>query len=510
MSPIKDMLAGEVSQLSQISLEKIMREIKDQDIKSKRTHIVATMGPAISSPDTVVNLIDNGINVCRFNFSHGDHTSQGKMLAMVLEGMAKRPHSNLGLMLDTKGPEIRTGLLKDHKAITLVHGQSLKITTDYDYEGDNECISCSYPKLTQSVKVGSRILIADGSLVCDVTEVHDKHVVVKVLNNATIGERKNMNLPGVKVELPILSEKDINDITNFAIPNNFDFIALSFAQSAADIMECRRVLGEAGKNIKIIPKIENLEGIINFDEILAVCDGVMIARGDLGMEIPIEKICIAQKYMIHKCNLAAKPVITATQMLESMINNPRPTRAEASDVTNAVLDGTDCVMLSGESANGKYPVDCVNTMSRICVEAENCLNYRKMLAELTASVTEDVKTEEALAKSVVSLAMDIKAAAIIGFSPDGELTRRISKCRPTCPVFSHSTDHHVVKYMSVCRGVTGRRVASFGNKEENIKDALAVAKELGAVKKDDQVVVVYQDDTPIDKTKDLIRMIKVQ
>lgn len=509
MSPARETEAVEFCQMSEISVGRILRKIQEDDIKNKRTHIVATMGPAIKDAETVAALIDNGVNVCRFNFSHGDHASQGKMLAMVREGIAKRPHANVGLMLDTKGPEIRTGFLKEHKPITLVHGQSLKITTDYTLEGDNECIACSYPKLTQSVKVGSRILIADGSLVCDVTEIHDDHVVVKVLNNATVGEKKNMNLPGVKVELPILSDKDINDIVNFGIPNNFDFIALSFAQSAEDIMECKRVLGEAGKHIKIIPKIENVEGIVNFDEILEVSDGVMIARGDLGMEIPLEKVCLAQKYMINKCNKAAKPVITATQMLESMITNPRPTRAEASDVVNAVLDGSDCVMLSGESANGKYPVECVNTMARVCFEAEDSIAHRKVFSEIIESSEKDVRTEESLARSVASLAMDLNAAAIISFSPDGYLTRYISKCKPACPVFSHSTEEHVVKYMSACRGVTGRRVPSFVNKEENIKNALEAAKEVHAAKKGDHVVVIYQDEKSIEETKDLIRVMRV-
>ncbi|GBE58878.1 pyruvate kinase [Babesia ovata] len=502
-----DVCAGGISQLSEITLDKISRKITAADIKNKRTHIVCTMGPAVKTAETVVALIDAGLNVCRFNFSHGDHQSQKEMLMKVHSAMEQRPHANVGLMLDTKGPEIRTGLLKEHKAINLVHGQSLKITTDYTYEGDNECIACSYPKLTESVQVGSRILIADGSLTCEVMEKFSDHIVVKVLNNATIGEKKNMNLPGVKVDLPVLGEKDINDIQQFAVPNNFDFIALSFAQSADDIKECRRVLGEAGKHIKVIPKIENMEGLRNFDAILAEADGVMIARGDLGMEIPVEKVCIAQKYMIRKCNEASKPVITATQMLESMVNNPRPTRAESSDVVNAVLDGTDCVMLSGESAGGKYPVDCVEIMSKLCFEAENCVASRKQFANAIAATRKTLSQEEALARAAALVAMEIKAAAILSFSADGSLTHYISGCKPTCPVVAFSTEQHVTKYMSVCRNLMAKRIPAYGNQENDINTAIASAKEMGVIEQGDMVVVAYATGSGVQGSNNFVRVV---
>ncbi|GIX60968.1 pyruvate kinase PyK1 [Babesia caballi] len=508
MVAFEDILSNDCSQSVEISMEKIAKKGDGSATKNKRTHVVCTMGPAIADTETVVALIDAGMNICRFNFSHGDHQSQGKTLKMVREAMEKRPEANLGLLLDTKGPEIRTGLLKEHKPVTLTQGQSLKISTDYQMEGDNQCITCSYPLLPKSVSVGSTILIADGSLSCTVTETHDTYIVVKVLNNATIGEKKNMNLPGVKVDLPVLGEKDINDIVNFAIPNNFDFIALSFSQTADDIRECRRVLGEAGRHIKVIPKIENMEGLSNIDEIIAEADGVMVARGDLGMEIPIEKICLAQKYMIKRCNEAAKPVITATQMLESMINFPRPTRAESSDVVNAVLDGSDCVMLSGETANGKYPVDCVQVMSKLCFEAESCTAMRKQFAQRISSTHGPVSNEEAIARSVNLLAMELRAAAIVSLTPDGNLTRYISSCRPVCPVISCSTDPHVVKYMSVCRGVTGKRVPSIGSQEADIASALASAKEVGTVNSGDTVIVVYEDGSSFATGNNCIRVIR--
>jgi pyruvate kinase len=263
------------------------------------------------------------------------------------------------------GPEIRTGLLKDHKAIALTEGQDLIISTDYALEGDVTRIACSYKALPRSVSVGSTILIADGTVVCTVKGLGEDHVVVRVDNSATIGEKKNMNLPGVVVDLPTITEKDRDDLVNFGIRYGVDMIAASFVRKGSDIDVIREVLGPMGRFIKIIAKIENQEGLHNYDEILGKADGIMVARGDLGMEIAIEKVFLAQKMMVRKANLAGKPVITATQMLESMITNARPTRAECSDVANAVLDGSDCVMLSGETANGAHPIAAVNFMARV-------------------------------------------------------------------------------------------------------------------------------------------------
>lgn len=240
------------------------------------------------------------MNICRFNFSHGNHETHTKTLNLVKEALKSVPEANIGLMLDTKGPEIRTGFLKNHTPITLEAGKTLKITTDYTIEGDESIISCSYKKLPQSVKVGNIILIADGSLSCEVLAVFDDYIEVKVLNNAKIGEYKNMNLPGVKVELPVLTDSDKDYILNFGIPNQMDFIALSFTQTADEVRYVRELLGEKGKHIKIIPKIENIEGLANYDEILEASDGIMVARGDLGMEMPIEKVCLAQKMMIKR------------------------------------------------------------------------------------------------------------------------------------------------------------------------------------------------------------------
>ena len=310
------------------------------------------------------------------------------------------------------GPEIRTGLLKGGKAVELVAGQDLEITTDYTIEGDATRISCSYASLPKSVAVGSSILIADGSVVAEVKALLPAGVIVKVLNSAKIGEKKNMNLPGVIVDLPTITEKDRNDLVNFGCKYGVDMIAASFVRKASDIDVIRAVLGPAGRHIKIIAKIENQEGLANYDEILRAADGIMVARGDLGMEIPIEKVFMAQKMMIRKANLVGKPVITATQMLESMITNARPTRAECSDVANAVLDGSDAVMLSGETANGSHPVAALQFMGRTCVEAEGITNYSQLFAALRESTLAEIgpmTIPEAVASSSVKTQIDMGA-----------------------------------------------------------------------------------------------------
>ena len=274
---------------------------------------------------------------CGASLSHQTH---GATVERIRAAVARCPGFNIAIMLDTKGPEIRTGLLAEGK-VTLVEGQDLEIVTDYTIKGDNTRIACSYPTLPTSVKVGSQILIADGTLLCTVKELRAASVVVTVCNNVTIGEKKNMNLPGVVVDLPTITDKDKDDLINFGLKYGVDMIAASFVRKGSDIIAIRDTLGPAGKHIKIIAKIENQEGLHNYDDILSQTDGIMVARGDLGMEIPIEKVFLAQKMMIRKANLSGKPVITATQMMESMITNARPTRAECSDVANAVLDGTD-------------------------------------------------------------------------------------------------------------------------------------------------------------------------
>eukprot|EP00392_Amoebophrya_sp_AT5.2_P007791 g7810.t1 len=323
-----------------------------KDSVMRKSKIICTMGPKCWDVPILTKLIDNGLNVARLNFSHGDHKvrTHAQTVANIREAAKARSDKFVAIMLDTKGPEIRTGFLKDKNGVQLVAGASITLDTTEDYDtylGDETKICVTYKKLTTSVKPGNIILCADGVINLKVEEILPNGVLCTVLNNAKLGERKNVNLPGVYVDLPILQDKDKEDILKFGIPNGIDFVAASFVQNAADVEFIRETMGLRGRSIKIISKIENEEGLKNFDEILEATDAVMVARGDLGMEIPPEKVFLAQKMMIAKCNLAGKPVVTATQMMESCIVNPRPTRAEASDVANSVLDGTDCVMLKG-------------------------------------------------------------------------------------------------------------------------------------------------------------------
>merc|ERR1719198_2816569 len=369
-------------------VSKISKFVDAPDSWARKSKIICTMGPSCWDTETLVKLIDAGLNICRLNFSHGDHEVHGATVKRIREAAAMRPKKPVGILLDTKGPEIRTGFFRPEVGpkIELTQGQKLKLVIDYSFKGDNTCFAVSYDKLCTSVKPGNIILCADGSLSLKVESVGSDHVMTEVMNSCKLGERKNCNLPGVKVDLPVLQEKDIDDLVNFGIPQGVDFVAASFVQSADDVKMIRETLGPRGRNIKIISKIENEEGLRNFDEIVDASDAIMVARGDLGMEIPPENVFLAQKMMIAKCNLKGKPVVTANQILESMQGQPRPTRAEASDVANAVLDGTDCVMLSGETAAGEFPVNAVTIMRRVCEEAEAVLEYSSLYLSIRVGV----------------------------------------------------------------------------------------------------------------------------
>ena len=327
------------------------------------------------------------------------------MVATLRSALKSRPDKQCAIMLDTKGPEIRTGMLRDGEPVHFEDGQEIDILTDYKLEGDNTRLTCSYKSLPTTVKPGDTILIADGALTCEVKECLEDSIKVICKNGAKIGERKNMNLPGCTVDLPTLTEADEKDLVDFGLKQGIDIVAASFIRKASDIEYIRDVLGPKGAHIKIIDKIENQEGLKNYDEILEADEGIMVARGDLGMEIAPEKIFLAQKWLINKANLKAKPVITATQMLESMIERPRPTRAEATDVANAVLDGSDCVMLSGETAGGQYPVAAVQMMAKISAEAEKTINYKQLFNEIKAESGIPALTAESIACAAASAAL---------------------------------------------------------------------------------------------------------
>ena len=410
----------------------------------KKTKIVATIGPATETPEMMHSLVKQGIDVMRLNFSHGSHEEhRGR-----IETMRKVAHAqgrNIAILLDTKGPEIRTMKLVNGEEVALRSEEVLILTTDETHVGDYNRVAVTYKNLTEDVNVGNIILLDDGLISLEVLKIEGNNVYCFIQNSGFLGENKGVNLPGIHVNLPALSQKDKADI-KFGCEMNVDFIAASFVRSAHDVQAVRDALKEyGGETIQIISKIENDEGIRNFDEILALSDGIMVARGDLGVEIPIEDVPFAQKKMIEKCNRAGKIVITATQMLDSMIQNPRPTRAEAGDVVNAIIDGTDAVMLSGETAKGKYPQEAVRTMAKICQRAD----YSSTLT----SAHKHLSLREVIASGTVRTADDIGAKAIVILSESGETARHIKKLKPNAMVVAITTNKKTAAQLSLARGV---------------------------------------------------------
>ena len=411
----------------------------------RKTKLVATLGPSSRSVVTLSLMLDAGMNVARFNMSHGSHAYHEETLVNLRQACRDR-ETLCAVMLDTKGPEVRTGMLLGGDPVELFPGEVVRICTDYATpggraDGGTVRVAISYPYLARDVRPGQTILFADGSLSlrvlgCFPDEAHP-YVEAECLNGGTLGQHKNCNLPGVHVDLPTVTDKDRNDILNFGVKNGVDFIAASFVRTAADVASLRAVLGEAGKDIKIIAKIEERTGMDAFQEILQASDGCMVARGDLGMEIPSSKVFLAQKLMIYRANIAGKPCITATQMLESMTRNPLPTRAEAADVSNAVYDGSDAVMLSGETAAGPFPVLAVQTLGRIAEEAENSLNYIEHFAHYAARAQHvAMGPTESLASSAVRTQQKIGAKLIVCFTRSGTTARIVSKYRPGVPILA--------------------------------------------------------------------------
>lgn len=462
----------------------------------RKTKIVCTLGPACWSVEGLGQLIDAGMNVARLNFSHGDHATHSGTLERLRKALETRPDANVAVMLDTKGPEIRTGVIDPSLGgkVKFTKGDIIEVGTDYERFCTAEHLACSYKSLTKSVKVGSKMLVADGALSLEVVEILETSVRARVLNNASFGDRKNMNLPGAIVDLPTLTDKDIDDLRNFGLFYNVDCIAASFVRKASDIDFIREVLGEKGRTIKIIAKIENLEGLENFDAIVEKADGIMVARGDLGMEIPIQKVFLAQKMMIQKCNAAGRPVITATQMLESMITNPRPTRAECADVANAVIDGTDSVMLSGETANGEYPNEAVAMMANTCLEAESMLDYDGQFEKIRHEVLKlnKMTPAESIASSAVKTAWDVGASMIVVLSETGKTARLIAKYRPSMPILViTSSDYTARQCEGLAKNCKSLLVESMHGTEAIIAAGAATAMTWGWIKPGDQVVTVH-------------------
>merc|ERR1712130_583902 len=432
--------------------------------KMRLSGIVCTIGPVSREPATLLELIENGMNIARMNFSHGSHEYHTQTMenCRTAAKMYKEKHGvdpNLAIALDTKGPEIRTGLLEGddgRKELTLKAGATIKITTDdaFKEKCTSEVLWLDYKNITKVMEVGKRLFIDDGliSVVCK--EIAEDHFIGTVENDGNLGSRKGCNLPGTDTDLPAVSEKDKSDLL-FGVEQGVDMIFASFIRNADGVQQIRDVLGEKGKNIWVIPKIENQQGIKNLTEIIACSEGLMVARGDMGIEIPTEKVFIAQKAMIAECNRAGKAVICATQMLESMVKKPRPTRAEASDVANAILDGADCVMLSGETAKGDFPVICVKTMAKIAKEAEACTWNERIFEDMMRTETKVGSAFDntiTTAISAVLASYKCNASAIIVLTTTGKTAHMVSKYKPHCPILSVTRYGQVARQMQIFRG----------------------------------------------------------
>jgi len=412
----------------------------------RKTKIVATLGLRSDSVEAIKKLIDAGINVARINFSHGDYESHGALMDRVIKAREELG-APVALMLDTKGPEIRTGALEGDK-VKIRQGQEFTFTTE-NIIGDETKVSVSYGQLPDDVQVGGRILVDDGLIEFRIVSKTSTDIMCEALNGGTLGTRKGVNVPDVYLNLPSLTEKDILDI-KFGITKGIDYVAASFVRSAKDVAEIRGVLEQnGGRKIHIIAKIESRDGVNNIDGILEVADGIMVARGDLGVEIPPEEVPLVQKLLIKKSNQAGKPVITATHMLESMITNPRPTRAEATDVANAIFEGTDAVMLSGETAMGKYPEEAVRMMVRIAEKMENSLDYKEMLS---SHKDYKISTTNAICYSTCATAANLDAAAIATVTESGFTARMVSRFRPHCPIVAVALNERVWRQLSLVWG----------------------------------------------------------
>jgi len=419
----------------------------------RKTSIICTIGPKTQTVEMLTELRRAGMNIVRMNFSHGSHQFHQATIDNIRESCDLTPGPPIAIALDTKGPEIRTGNTINNQEFDLQAGAPITVTTDpakFD-SGNNELIYVDYHNIVKKVKRGDKIFIDDGLISIEVKEVHGQEIKGVLLNGGKISSKKGVNLPNVNVDLPALSEQDRKDLV-FGVEQGVDMVFASFIRSGNDIKEIRHVLGEQGRDIAIIAKIENHQGVQHFDEILKEADGVMVARGDLGIEIPPEKVFIAQKMMITRCNLVGKPVICATQMLESMTFNPRPTRAEVSDVANAVMDGADCVMLSGETAKGKYPIEAVTVMHRICHEAEGAILYSPMYTELLNLTPKPLDPVQSLASAAVSTALGLNATAIIVLTTTGETARLIAKFRPRCPILTVTRSESTSRRVHLFRG----------------------------------------------------------
>ena len=464
----------------------------------RKTNIIGTIGPASESEEMFTKLVEAGLNVARINFSHGGYEENAEKIATI-KRVREKLNKPVALLLDTKGPEIRTGKLESgDEKVTINEGQEFTFVHD-DIIGNETKTTISYKNLYQDVKPGSKILVDDGALEFVVLEIVGQDIKCKALNTAKLGSRKTMNVPGLKLNLPALAQKDIDDITN-GIKAGFDMIAASFVRRKSDVEAIRNLLKENnGEHIKIISKIESQEGIDNFEEILEASDGIMVARGDMGVEIPMEQVPIVQKHFIKRCNQVGKPVITATQMLETMTSNPRPTRAEVSDVANAVYDVTSCIMLSGECAMGKYPVECVETMVKISKSIEGSINYWKRFNKKNFRIdSEDL--EKNIAYTTCVTAQKVEADAIVAYTHKGDSIRKLAGLGAGCPIFAITDNKKTYYQLGASFNVHPVLYTEGKTIEDTISNGIEILKNDGIVEKGDTVVLaggakILPDDT---------------
>ncbi|MBS4534787.1 pyruvate kinase [Clostridium sp. D2Q-14] len=451
----------------------------------KRTKIVCTLGPASETEEILTELIKNGLNVARQNFSHGNYEEHKQRMDLVKK-IRKNLNVPVAIMLDTKGPEIRTRNFKDGRVL-LQEGETCIVTTK-DILGDKNTCPITYKDLPRDVSSGDTILIDDGLIELEIIEVvNDTDIKCNVKNTGEVKNKKGVNVPGVKVNLPAITEKDRKDI-EFGIKNNIDFIAASFIRKPSDVLEIREILEDNNADdIEIISKIENQEGVDNIDRILEVSDGIMVARGDLGVEIPPEDVPLVQKMIIKKCNLAGKPVITATQMLDSMIRNPRATRAEVADVANAILDGTDAIMLSGETAAGNYPVEAVKAMATIAMKTEDSLDYDGLLRSRVK--LQEISVTNAISHATCTTAQDLEAQAIITATSSGYTARAVSKFRPAAPIIAVTTSEKVRRKLGLVWGVNPLLSKKSSSTDDIIDDSVSMALENEYINNGDLVVI---------------------
>ena len=470
----------------------------------RKTKIICTIGPASQSPEMIREMIEAGMNVCRCNFSHGSYEEQ-KTKMMTVVRISEEMGRPVATLIDTKGPEIRLRNFEEGKVL-LEEGQKFTLTTR-DVVGTKDIVSVTYENIVNDVVKGGSVLIDDGLIELAVENVTETDIVCRVVNGGPVSDKKGVNLPGANLSMPFISEQDRSDIL-FGIDCGFDFIALSFVRSKEDVLEVRKMLDEKRSPMKIIAKIENMQGINNLDEILDVSDGIMVARGDMGVEVPMEEVPVIQKRMIRKAVAKGKHVITATQMLESMTKNPRPTRAETTDVANAIFDGTTAIMLSGESANGKYPVEAVKTMSKIAERAEKDIDYNKLLRKIHDKGEQDITA--AISHATCTIASDLNASAIITVTMSGFTAEKVSRFKPSCPIICCSVNPRVCRQAALLWGVTPLLIEKQSTPEDLFKEALWAAEKAGKIKKGDKVVVTAGVPLGVSGNTNMIRVVEVQ